>query len=450
MAALVVTAGMGGQGFADPGTPIGPQYSGWPYLQNGNIAKVGLLNVSLNNQSQAFKKGATWGVTTTPNNGSRTIIPAGFTLTPVAPFQPWDTISYYDVATCVDQPTKYASAIQAINNVSLIKAINAAFSRPVTALSGGGLFRAPGVAGNRNIYQGASFTTSAKIVVINYENALPAPPYPPTEDGYYANAWFAATPDTAWNAPYNLIGVPAVGAPEGQNVALNWPNQNYIAWGKPFDVPVGVQSWIGNQVYIIDPNNANPFLWCFDVTPFFEFSEAYCFFCWDTLDRVTDGQIKGSSTAPPCSPISACGQTGNGKTKWSWTVKFNNIGAQWPLNPNFLIDHYYGVLLAVDPAWWVAPLGTLTDNGAALNNADQTASANALSFTVQGIATYSWAYKTLSTQVSAPMGTMSMTAAGAGYSPECGVFTGPVSLTEYDRSNAMFNNKITKSSVLCF
>jgi hypothetical protein len=332
-----------------------------------------------------------------------------------------------------------------INNAYLIKAINAAFSTP------GGLFRvASANPANPNPYRGGSFTTSAKIVVINYENQIPAPPYPPTVDNFYAAA-FQLNNDPVFNAPYDLLNSPNV-APDGTILPLNWPNQNYIAWGKPF-TPAGglaaaVATWIGNQVFIIDPNNGNPNLQCFDVTPLFEFSEAYCFYCWDTFDRVTDGKIQGSSSAPPCNPASGCGQTGNGITKWYWTVKFNNIGAAWPLNPNFLIDLYYGpTLLNVGggPDWWTA-----FANGAQLNDANKTASASALAFTVNGIATYTWNYKILSTAVTAPMGAMTMSSSGFGYSPMCGVFSGPVSLTEYDRSNPMFNNKVSKASVLCF
>ena len=67
-----------------------------------------------------------------------------------------------------------------------------------------------------------------------------------------------------------------------------------------------------------------------------------------------------------------------------------------------------------------------------------TSAANTLAFTVNGIATYKWSFKTLSDGYSWPMGTLSMSATGHGYSPMCGFFTGPVSITEYDKSNSQF------------
>lgn len=443
IAALVITAGVGGQAFAQ-GTAFGPYYDGFAYGTVPPINKVGVLSVSLINRYQAYNIGNGWGVSTTPARGS-------IRYPQVAPFQAWDTKSYEAIANCVDQPTKYITTTKTINNQSLISAINAAFSRPVTVATGGGLFKAPGTPViHPNIYQGGSFTTSAKIVVINYENRQSAPPYPPSEDNYYAALWLL-NGDPVWNAPYNLSGAPIAGVPDGQNAPLNWPNENYTAWGKPFTtVAGGGLTWIGNKVYIIDPNNGNANLRCFDVTPFFEFSEAFCLYCWDTFDRVTDGIIQGATSVPPCSPAAGCGQTGRGTTRWYWTVKFNNIGGQFA-NANFLLDLYYANLLGVPADWYVLGGGaTASDNGTILNGNDVPASKNALAFSVSGIATYAWAFKVLNSQASAPMGTISMVGEGHGYSPLCGVYNGPVSLTDTDKASKTFNNNATKSTVICF
>ena len=442
IAALIVTAGMGGQVFAQ-GTATGPNFDGWGFWQNPSIVKVGLLNFSLNNQFQAFNKGATWGVTTTPNRG----VPVGG-----GGLQPWDNFSYDAIAKCEDQPTKYLSATKSINNAYIISSINAAFSRsPTPGLLGtaGGLFKVQGPANNRNPYYGSAFTSSAKIVVINNENQLAAPPYPPTEDSLAAYTPIG-TGEFIANAPWNLLGLPDANLFDGDRLSLKWPNQNYISWGKPrWDLNAVVNTWIGAKVYLIDPNNRNPLLQCFDVTPFFALEESFCYFCWDTADRVTDGKIQGSTSVPPCSQLQACGSTGSGVTKFYWTVKFNSVGDGWRY-PNSLLDWYYGGILAVDPTWYVFS-GNISDNGTVLNDSDYTASQNSLVFTVNGLASYSWAYKQNKyLAANAPIGTTSMSASGHGYSPMCGVFTGPVSLVDYWVDNAIFKNSTSKTSVLCF
>lgn len=447
IAALIVTAGMGGQVFAQ-GTAVGPNYDGWGFWLNTSITKVGLLNFSLNNQFQAFNKGATWGVTTKPNRG----VPVGG-----GGLQPWDNFSYEAIANCEDQPTKYVSATKSINNASIINGINAAFSMvPKTGVfpRPGGLFKTTGPANNLNPYYGSAFTTSAKIVVINYENQLAAPPYPPTEDSFPAYTLPGAGA-LVQNAPWNLVDVPFPGGPgvdDGTIVTLMWPNQNYISWGKPMFEPIAaLKTWIGAKVYLIDPNNRNPLLQCFDVTPFFALEESYCFFCWDTQDRVTDGTIQGSTSVPPCSIIQSCGSTGSGITKFYWTVKYNNVGGNYGRNPNHLLDTYYAQILAVDPDWYVVPAVSPSYNGAVLDDTDVAASLNSLVFTVNGLASYSWAYKQNKyLGANAPIGTTSMSASGHGYSPMCGVFTGPVSLVDYWVDNAIFKNSTSKTSVLCF
>lgn len=454
VAAFLITAGAGGLAFAQ-GTSYNPNWISWPYEPNlQTVNKVGVLSLTLQNTFQAFGKsangsGAPWGVETKPNRGG------------INHDQPWDNFSYQAIENCVANPTTYRRSVQIVNTPYVIRSINAAFSQVSTlaALPFNGLFKAPGVNINPNPYLNGSFgPTTAKIVVINYDNRLKAPPYPPTEDNFYS-ALAQLSTDPVYNAPWVLQGVPglAVGGLDGDLVPLKWPNQNYISWGKPYTDPFAgtPTAWIGNKVYIIDPNNPNVNLQCFDVTPFFAFEEAFCFYCWDTMDRVTEGKIYASTSTsePPCSgQISSCGRKGNGVTRFYWTVKFNSIGARWTRNPNTLLDWYYGTLLGVSPDWYVIdPLSGVSNNGTELNDADKPGSQTSLAFTLNGIAVYNWAYRTMKRDSStAPIGTFSMSSTGYGYSPMCGDFNGPVALTEYDSTNSMFNNRASKQSVLCF
>jgi hypothetical protein len=434
VAAFLISAGAGGLAFAQ-GVAYAPNWIAFPYDDTvGFINKVGTLNVSLQNTFQAFGKGAggntaPWGVQTTPNRGG------------ILGNQPWDNWSYEAIELCVADPVQYRSAAKSVNNAYIIKSINAAFSQV------GGLFKRNADPNNNpNPFFGGAFgTTTAKIVVINYDNQLKAPPYPPTEDNFYPRI---APSGTVWNAPWNLVGIPDP-VTDGTILPLAWPNQNYISWGKPDPAGslAGGPKWIGAKVYIIDPNNPNPNLQCFDVTPFFALEEAYCFYCWDTQDRVTDGKIIASAhtSEPPCSGIgSFCGRDGNGVTKFYWTVKFNSIGSAWTLNPNNLLDWYYPGLLQISTDWALVYGTQLDDNNFA-------SSSTSLAFTVNGIATYNWKYATMKSDgARAPIGNFTMTASGHGYSPMCGVFNGPVSINEVDRASTTFNNKVTKASVLCF
>jgi len=372
--------------------------------------KLGLLSISLNNQFQAYDKPAgssTWGVQIKP---SRITSPA----------RTWDNTSYDYLSNCLGVVT-FRSNTKQVNNASIIASINAAFSYRVGG-TGVGIFNKAGSA-----YLGAFGTTTAKIVVVNYENGQQLPPYPPTEDNFYA-----APPVNVWNAPYSWSGFPDPTAVDGQEAQLIWPGQNYIAWGKPDPAAFPAANWIGARVFVLDPKNPNINLRCFDVTPFFALEESFCKFCWDTMDRVTDGSItRGTAVSdPPCAIGGiTCGVKGSGTTKIYWTVKFNSTAAIWPRNPNYQLAWYYVNIIGLDAT---AIYGTKLDD------TDVPASQTSLAFTVNGIATYTWTFKKLSDGFSWAMGTLSMTSAGHGYSPMCGLFNGPVSITEYDRANAMF------------
>jgi hypothetical protein len=238
------------------------------------------------------------------------------------------------------------------------------------------------------------------------------------------------SPYVGWNGrPDVQPGYPMLGDLFGDYVAMEWPAPNYIAWGKPvtlwqsgqYTVP---SEWAGARVFVIDPNNANINLRCFDVTPFFSLEESYCWICWDTMDRVTDGTITAGETVsdPPCAIGGAtCGRKGSGTTRLYWTVKFSNVETygKHDFNNN-LLGWYYDQFL-----------------GFSYYGLD-TRFSYIYGVPLSGYATYKWSYKTLSDGYTWPVGTYNMTSAGYGASPMCGHFTGPVTLTEYDRNNSMF------------
>lgn len=201
-------------------------------------------------------------------------------------------------------------------------------------------------------------------------------------------------------------------------------------------------------MFIIDPKNANSNLQCFDVTPFFALEESYCYYCWDTMDRVTDGKVTygTSSSAPPCATgVSSCGVTGSGTTRFYWTVKFDNVQGGWTDDataPNSVLSYgfgqgslYYNTIVGISPL-----VGDTY--GWKLDDTDQPGSQYALGFTVSGQASYPWSFKKLSDNASWPMGKYSMSASGYGFSPMCGLFSGSVTMTEYDRSNKQFGGVI--------
>jgi len=432
--ALVVAAGVASQaGAAWPPAYHITDQSTAPFAKIPTT-KLGQLSISLANTFQLYTNwwGSTlyYGVNINPSRPAIPLVrPANRT---------WENNSYEYLSSCLGT-VKYASLTKQINNVTLINAINAAFTTfiPFTGTPGG-LFNTPGSG-----YTGAFNPATARIVVVNYNNLQQAPPYPPTEDNYSPTI-----KANVWNAPYNLQGSPFTGLDprniNGQEIQLNWPNQNYIAWGKPspYAGAVGNQVWIGARVFVLDPANANVNLRCFDVTPFFTLEEGFCWFCWDTMDRVTDGTVtRGSTTTisdPPCATgltVSTCGISGSGVTYWYWTVKFNNVNAKFNRNPNYLLDWYYKgprSFTGIDS-------GSLYFYGADLDDTKADQSFQGLAFTVSGIATYNWQFQTLSDGFNWSMGTISSAYMfGHGYSPMCGLFSGTVTIAEYDKTAAGF------------
>jgi hypothetical protein len=394
--------------------------------------KLGLLNFSLANRFQAYSAGKGWGIQVAPNdprllNGTVN----------------WDNISYtYGDAVGCQGAVKYTSANRTINNATIIGAINKALSWPVgknSALQADNSVLGGILVARLSPYAG-QFSTKAMLVAVNYDNGRALPPYPPTQDYVGDEGTGVGSFDTAlWNAPWFLNGLPDLSQTDGSIIPLAWPNENYISWGKLWTTEDG-PTWAGARVFIIDPKNANPNLQCFDVTPFFALEESYCYYCWDTMDRVTDGKITygSSSSTPPCATgVSSCGITGSGTTRFYWTVKFDNVQGGWvddATAPNSVLSSGFGLgSLYYNGIVGISPLvGDVY--GWKLDDTDQPGSQYALGFTVSGVATYPWKFKTLSDNASWPMGTYSMSASGFGFSPMCGLFSGSVTMTEYDRS----------------
>ena len=436
MTALAVFAGVGLQAQAQVSEHITtiPNYNGnASTVATPATTKLGLLNFSLKNVYQAYQSGNTWGVAVKPNDSR---VRSGAVS--------WDNISYtYEDDTSCNGAITYKSASRTIDNKAIIASINKALSWPVgknlSMMTDSTTLGGPLVA-SASPYRG-QFTTTAKIVAVNYDNGRYLPPYPPTEDYVGDEGWGPAIFDPAvWNAPWNLDSLPDPSLTDGTTIGLHWPNQNYISWGKPW---VG-GTWAGARVFIIDPNNkANANLKCFDVTPFFALEESYCYYCWDTMDRVTDGKVTFGTTSsqPPCAGgYSNCGVSGSGTTRFYWTVKFNNVMVGWNEStaPNHILSGgyqgqslYYNTISGFDPSWG-------DTYGWKLDDTDYANSIYAMSFAVSGQAAYSWKFKKLSDVASWPMGTYSMSSSGHGFSPMCGVFSGPVSMTEYDKADKQF------------
>jgi hypothetical protein len=249
---------------------------------------------------------------------------------------------------------------------------------------------------------GGSFTTKATLVLDNYDNILRAPPYP-------RYPWWMPGQEDEEGSTY-----PVWTHPEER---VEWPDENYIRW-----------SWImwlddtfeyEANVWVKDPSNANSDWRCVNVTPFFEIEENYCFFCWDTMDRVTDGSIQelGSSPVPCFENNTDCGLKGSGKTKWYWTIRFNNTQN----NPFFYNDTWL--------YYWQDWLG-FNVNPPALA-AYGAAASYSMIWTIGGVVTYSWAYKALgSGEPIDVIGSLSGNVLGYGATPFCGVITGSVSMPE--------------------
>jgi hypothetical protein len=257
-----------------------------------------------------------------------------------------------------------------------------------------------------------SFPTKATLVVYKYANLYDLPPYP-TLPGWMYNPTVADVPGGfAWSYPYPTESIFA------------WPSENSIRWNYVWYngeneaslAAQDIQHWVGVYVKWFDSNN-NPH--CVNVTPFFAFEEGYCNFCWDTVDRVTDGTIS-TTTANPAPCVLGGGRTGitgNGTTKWYQTIKFDNTRLNASLLQNNLVQYYQDAYLLdlVPLPYTPGPKSVL----------------NALRMTVSGVATYKWQFKNLDQGLVAVMGTINVDKAGGyGGSPFCGVYTGTFSIAE--------------------
>jgi hypothetical protein len=336
---------------------------------------------------------------------------------------------------------KYQSSVIALNNASVLRAISTAFT--------GVDFKQVGGAGN------GVFTAKAKIVIWNYDNVLPAPPYPP----YLPQLDGLPAADTM-NGPliYNYdITTSTTEYDDWVDWALNalsplegtwqyfwvWPNLEQIDWVDYDGLASRQGGGINNtpavfpeaQVFVSDPSNGNALYQCVNVSPFFSFEEAYCYFCWDTVDRVTDGTFGTGALGEICIG-SSCATKGAGTTRWYMTIKFSNNDAlnTW-LNT-------YGPTLVAAAANVIAPwlpsdlpyaypqLQTPSGQGEGSILVKPLPIEAWLQFSVGGVVVYPWQFKTVQ-GVYGPFGTMTMAQAnGFGNNPWCGVLVGSVKIAE--------------------
>lgn len=286
----------------------------------------------------------------------------------------------------------YKSQTKKIATANIIKSMSAALFKNAN--------------GSRNA---GKWTTKAVLVISEYENIDIAPPYPtyPTwmpVPGDQGQGAIAHGSGQLWTEPYDTVG-------------FAWPNDNSIRWNyidlDPACAPDAVNYFHLTRIWVKDPSNADSTLQCFEVTPFFEIEEAYCYFCWDTIDRVTDGSISTSSTVGSiCERGPSCGLKGSGTTKWFSTIRFNNT------EDNFnLVPFYMPTLGLIIPCPAQATFSDTTDA--------------TLQFTVHGIMTYKWSYKALGKdEPIVCIGSMNASVQGFGMTPYCGVFTGSVAIAE--------------------
>jgi len=260
--------------------------------------------------------------------------------------------------------------------------------------------------------QKSVFSSQARLVVVDYENVMTFPPYP--------------------NLPWMIDAAGALPTYNWPAGGANWPDEAVIRWNYHYTTAGGELSDLGlgaeghnTQVWILDAPNANPLWRAVNVSPFFEIEENSCMFCWDTVNRVTDGNL---TPAPNVACIGGGGGvSGCGTTKWYSIVKFNNTLGNAHIDPALSADAqaYYAETAANGGKGFTtmapAPVGT------GVAGVDR-----ALWFTVGGVVTYKWCYKALGTdEPVVPIGTMNMSSAqGYGASPFCGVVTGSVTITE--------------------
>ena len=335
---------------------------------------------------------------------------------------------------------KYVSSTMQLNNAAVLRAIS-------SALTGTDYKQ---VLGSGN----GVFTSKATLEIYHYDNALPAPPYPP-----YLPEYDNLGPADTMNGPrvpqVDLTASPFTETNVFVDVALAtttplssswiWPNLHQIDWvdydGYASRDYSGLDPslWPKAQVFVSDASNANPLYQCVNVTPFFSFEEAYCYFCWDTVDRVTDGNFSTGTSGEVCIG-SSCSTKGSGTTRWYMTIKFDNLNAvQGIYVANLWLDKY-GPGTPADPlniiAPWLPALLPYTWPLVQTNNANIPTTVKPLAieawlqFSVGGVVVYPWKFQTVNGVYNA-FGTMTMAqATGFGNNPWCGVLVGSVKIVE--------------------
>jgi hypothetical protein len=364
-----------------------------------------------------------------------------------APGHPKVTSTVPFLVACVGN-YKYESSQAAVNNAAIFRAISSAWDPTL-------YFTQVGGSGN------GVFTPKAKLVILNYDNGIPAPPYPPylpelslqnldplLPVEFPASQTFngpripSSTPPTEWGIENYLIDWAFNNSPIDGMYLWKWPNLaqidwvDYDAWADvDMSLPVNesldptVRPYNKALVYISDPTNVKPQYQCLNVSPFFSFEEAYCYFCWDTVDRVTDGTLSTGTTVNSeicIGSITSCGSKGSGTTRFYLTVKFNNSRAENEWLIRTVQDQ------AIRP--W------LIFDAFAISSTPYAAGATSkLSFTVGGVVNYPWAVKNMN-GIRSVFGTMTMAQAnGFASNPWCGVLRGSVTVTETTDLNIPVN-----------
>ena len=298
---------------------------------------------------------------------------------------------------CNPEVVKYVTGTDKINNARIIAAIGKTL--------------------------GVKFTSKAKLAVVDYDNDIPNPAYPMYLECEFNPEASAPGADT-FNAPvdfiFNVNNDPTVNGGFVWEDALfdfsfgAWPNEQQIDWvdysstTPEWAASVNTGLWPVATVHISDPSNVSIDLECVDVSSFFSFEEAYCYFCWDTVDRVTSGSatVTTQTTGTICTLGSNCAFKGSGTTKWYFTIKFNN-------NPN--VNQFLALEYGVDG---ISDIGSVDE----------------LTFAASGVISYPWVYKTVD-GLGDVWGTMTMAQAGGfANDPFCGVLAGSITITETDNT----------------
>ena len=262
---------------------------------------------------------------------------------------------------------------------------------------------------------GVTFTSKAQLVVVDYDNTIPAPPYPQYLV-YLTSATDLDGPAATKNAPI------VAGA-----LLEDWPIDAQIDWVNYPLAPAGTVTTPNDakdvtpktQVFVYDSSNPVAARRAVEVSPFFSIEEAYCYFCWDTVDRVTVGSLTTDSQSDICIGPGGCSVKGSGTTKYYLTVKFNN---------NRTINSYINALS--NGGTYLANLQTDGVMDATATDFNQVNAANWLQFSASGVVTYSWSIKAINS-VATAMGTATMTQAnGYANNPYCGTLTGSIKIVD--------------------